>query len=74
MYLLTSTKFNKSRHFHFKVQSLIDQLEDKNKVTSDLEVKQKSLKSDMTAKSKHIKELEKEVCYSAKLKCLAYIR
>lgn len=37
------------------------ELKNLSKDATDLEVKTKSLKTDITAKNKHIKELEKEV-------------
>lgn len=45
----------------FQGENLQGKLQSKEKAASDLEVKNKTLKSDLTAKNKQMKELEKEV-------------
>lgn len=45
----------------FQDENLQGKLQSKEKAASDLEVKNKTLKSDLTRKNKQIKELEREV-------------
>ena len=61
--VIDKDKKNMQQNLFYQDEALQGKLSTKEKAASDLETKNKSMKTDITAKNKQIKELEKEVCF-----------